>query len=114
LLEDMVSQKIIPPIDVGKGLTDSQPRWHNVGTWTVRGSKETETFSVRSHTWRVTWSTGRGNLVNITVRNAVGRIITFAAGEGTEHSIVRAPPGTYYLEITSILAPATVTVEEPD
>ena len=81
-----------------------------VASWTGSGSKDTESFSVSSAEWRIRWSatatSSVGGALSISVYGADGERVASTdsdriQGQRSGSSVVRAPPGRYYLSILS-------------
>jgi hypothetical protein len=96
--------------------------WHQVGSWSGRASKQTETFTSDSGGFRVRWATtnetvrGAGTL-KVIIRSAdSGREIVEAVdarGVDSDEAIVAAErPRWYYLSIDSANVDWTVSVDE--
>ena len=96
--------------------------WHQVGSWTGRGNKQTETFTSDTGGFRVRWATtnetapGAGTL-KVIIRSAdSGREIVEAVdarGVDSDAEIVAAErPRWYYLSIDSANVDWTVSVDE--
>ncbi len=96
--------------------------WKQVGSWSGRGDKQTETFTSDTGGFRVTWATtnetvsGEGRLKVIFRSGDSGRpIIDAVDARGVDHDveIVSAErPRWYYLTIESANVDWTVTVDE--
>ncbi len=81
--------------------------------WTLNGSKTTETFSITKTTWRVRWECA--DMASFSVYGPDRKIVTSGASEkGGDLSVIHEGPGTYYLMLSAMFAPATFYVEEPD
>jgi hypothetical protein len=96
--------------------------WHQVGSWSGRANKQTETFTSDTGGFRVRWATtneavpGAGTL-KVIIRSAdSGREIVEAVdarGIGSDAAIVAAErPRWYYLTIDSANVDWTVSVDE--
>lgn len=106
-----------PPASTPKRAT---PTWQVVKRWTGSGIKETETFSVASREWRISWTASNeafagAGILQVYVHNERGEMVSLAAnkqGTGGDISYVRAPPGRFYLTINSGNVNWDVTVED--
>ena len=96
--------------------------WHQVGAWSGRGNKQTETFTSDTGGFRVRWATtnetatGAGTL-KVIIRSAdSGREIVEAVdarGIDSDEAIVAAErPRWYYLTIDSANVDWTVSIDE--
>ena len=96
--------------------------WRQVGSWSGRGDKQTETFTSDTGGFRVHWETKReappdaGRLRVVFRSGDSGREIIEAidargAGSGTEE-VAAERPRWYYLTIESANVHWTVTVDE--
>lgn len=94
--------------------------WTQVASWSGNGIKQTESFSINSREWRISWQAtnevlaGAG-IVQIMVYGDDGSLVTLAAnkqGTGSDTSYVRSAPGRHYLMINSGNVDWTVTVED--
>lgn len=90
------------------GESTNASAWTTVKTWSGEGTKERETFSVRSREWRINWKTsgekfeGAG-IFQIYVHSEDGALVSLAAnkqGVGEDTSYVRSA-GRHYLKINS-------------
>jgi hypothetical protein len=103
------------PVPLAK-YTDPEPQetpfgMEKLGSWTGSGSKDTDTFMTTAREWRIYWvmkpTSTVGGLVTVTVKNAdtdetVARVSSGTLSEtGGDSSVVRTPPGRYYLSINS-------------
>ena len=98
--------------------------WKTVGTWSGRGSKQTETFTSDSGGFRVRWETtnpvrpGAGRLHVVFRSGDSGREIIDAVNEqnvGADHDSAEVSaerPRWYYLTIDSADVDWTVSVDE--
>jgi len=96
--------------------------WHQVGSWSGRGNRQTETFTSDTGGFRVRWATknetapGAGTLKVIFRSGDSGREIIDAVdarGVGSDTAIVSAErPRWYYLTIDSANVEWTVSVDE--
>ena len=96
--------------------------WHEVGSWSGRGNKQTESFTSDTAGFRVRWTTtnetapGAGTLKVIFRSGDSGREIIQAIdvrGIGSDEEIVAAErPRWYYLTIDSAGVDWTVSVDE--
>jgi hypothetical protein len=96
--------------------------WHQVGTWSGHGNKQTETFTSDTGGFRVRWATtnetasGAGTLKVILRSADSGREIVEAVdahGVDRDAAIVAAErPRWYYLTIDSANVDWTVSVDE--
>lgn len=93
--------------------------WQPIKRWTGSGMKQTETFSVASREWRISWKTSNeafagAGLLQLLVYDDGGNLVTLAAnkqGIGSDVSYVRGKPGRYYIMISSANVNWDVTVE---
>jgi len=94
--------------------------WQRVANWTGNGTKQTESFSVASREWRISWETtneafkGAG-IFQIYVYDDEDKLVTLAAnkqGVGKDTSYVRAAPGRFHLMINSGNVDWSVVVED--
>jgi hypothetical protein len=98
----------------------STASWQQVKRWTGSGMKQTETFSVASREWRITWTASNepfagAGILQIFVYDENGGMVTLAGnkqGTGSDVSYVRNPPGRYYLMINSGNVDWDVAVED--
>jgi len=87
----------------------SAATWQEVRRWTGGGIKQTETFSVASREWRITWKSSNeafagAGILQVFVYDENGGMVSLAAnkqGTGSDVSYVRAAPGRFYLMINS-------------
>jgi hypothetical protein len=96
--------------------------WVQVGTWSGRGSTQTDSFDMNIMQWRVKWKTsnesalGKGRFV-LTANSAVsGRPLTELVrheGVGEGIAYVTDDPRLYHLVIDSSDVDWTVSVEQP-
>lgn len=95
-----------------------QQTWQRVAHWSGSGMKETESFSVASREWRISWSTKNeqvSGILQIYVHNDAGRMVSLAAnvqGAKSDVSYVRSGPGKHYLQINSANVDWDITVED--
>ena len=80
--------------------------WRKIAMFTGSGIKNTESFVSNGPQFDIAWATpgGLGSYLGITVYAEDGRMIDMAAnvtGESADHTIIRAPPGRYYLQVLS-------------
>jgi hypothetical protein len=96
--------------------------WRQLGSWSGRGDKQTETFTSDTGGFRVHWETKReappdaGRLRVVFRSGDSGREIMDAVdvrGNGSGTAEVGDRPRWYYLTIDSANLEWTVTVEEP-
>ena len=102
------------------GLPAEQGTWREVGRWRGDGSKNTQSFAIRSREWRIAYSatqTEGSRVVFLSVsvskagdRSRVTRASTRRAGADTTY--VHEGPGRYYLEIASGGAEWEVSVHD--
>ena len=96
--------------------------WRQVGSWSGRGDKQTETFTSDTGGFRVHWDTkheappdaGRLRVVfrsGDSGREIIEAIDAHGAGSGTEE-VAAERPRWYYLTIESANVDWTVTVDE--
>ena len=111
----VIDQKLFADMmAAGEQPTDKQPtknllQWVPVKSWQVNGSKTTDTFSIDSRKWRISWSTT--DFLSIGGYSEDGEIVTGIDSKSDDSSIVHEGPGVYYLDISSH-EPAEVWVEE--
>lgn len=96
--------------------------WKQIGTWSGRGSAQTDSFDITLVQWRVKWKTrnesppGKGTFM-VTVNSAVsGRPLSVAVehnGPGEGIAYVADDPRLYHLVIDSSNLDWTVSVELP-
>jgi hypothetical protein len=98
-----------------------QTRWHTLGSWSGRGSRQTESFDVATGALRLTWDTratgaaGDGHF-RVWLYSAIsGRplqqlVDSAGTGSGTAHAA--DDPRTSYLVIESAQADWTITLDE--
>jgi len=99
----------------------AQTRWHALGSWSGRGSRQTESFDVATGALRLTWDTratgaaGEGHF-RVWLYSAIsGRplqqfVDSSGTGSGTAHAA--DDPRTSYLVIESAQVNWTITLEE--
>jgi hypothetical protein len=96
--------------------------WRQLGTWSGRGPKQTESFTSDTGGFRVTWETknetqrGAGTLRVVFRSGDSGREIMEAVNtRGVGHGVAEVGdrPRWYFLTIESANVDWTVTVEEP-
>ncbi len=89
-------------------------KWRIVKQWKVRGgAKDTETFEINSRVWKIAWTSQSPVGVSIAVyREGVKYSVADAGSEGSDSSIVREGPGSFYLRIAG--GTCEVSVQEPD
>jgi ABC-type glycerol-3-phosphate transport system substrate-binding protein len=96
--------------------------WHQVGTWSGRGDKQTETFTSDTGGFRVHWETtnespGAGGRLRVVFRSGdsgreiIEAIDALGAGRGIEE-VAAERPRWYYLTIESANVDWAVTVDE--
>jgi hypothetical protein len=95
--------------------------WSPIGTWSGRGSTQTDSFNIESGQWRIKWEAtnenppGAGTLV-VTVHSAVsGRPLMRAVdhrGIGRDTAYVNEDPRLYHLVIESANLDWKIAVEE--
>jgi hypothetical protein len=98
---------------------EPEASWREVASWTGSGIKETETFDVQSHEWRIRWTAANeafqgAGILQIMVYEGDGALKTLAAnkqGVGEDVSYVRGD-GPHYLMINSGNVDWTVIVED--
>ncbi|MDP3717142.1 MAG: hypothetical protein Q8T13_05150 [Acidobacteriota bacterium] len=93
-----------------KGLSSPPASVATGAGWTGSGSKDTESFEM-SGEWRIVWSavpsSSVGGVLSVTVHNANDNSIVNTMSSGRistatqDQSVVRTPPGRYYLSINS-------------
>jgi hypothetical protein len=99
--------------------------WREVARWSGNGMKQTETFSIRSSEWRISWKTMDDSTTMredfpdmsgaaIYVYSDAGALVSLvtATGVGSDVSYVHAQPGRFYLEISALGVDWEVVVEE--
>lgn len=96
--------------------------WKRVGTWSGRGSAQTDSFDLDVMQWRIKWKTSNENPVGkgtfmVTVNSAVsGRPLSVAVehnGPGAGIAYVTDDPRLYHMVIDSTNLDWTVSVEQP-
>lgn len=96
--------------------------WKQVGTWSGRGSAQTDSFDLDVMQWRIKWKTSNENppgegTFKVTVNSAVsGRPLSVAVehnGPGSGVAYVADDPRLYHLVIDSANLDWTVSVEQP-
>lgn len=96
--------------------------WKQIGTWSGRGSAQTDSFDITLVQWRVKWKTSNENppgkgTFKVTVNSAVsGRPLSVAVehnGPGEGIAYVADDPRLYHLVIDSSNLDWTVSVELP-
>jgi hypothetical protein len=99
-----------------------QTRWHALGSWSGRGSRQTESFDVTTGALRLTWQARQevgaaaAGVFRVSLYSAIsGRPLQLlveheGTGAGTAHAA--DDPRTSYLVIESEQANWTVTLEE--
>jgi hypothetical protein len=96
--------------------------WHQVGTWSGRGDKQTETFTSDTGGFRVHWETknespAAGGRLRVVFRSGdsgreiIEAIDAHGAGRGIEE-VAAERPRWYYITIESANVDWTVTVDE--
>jgi len=104
-----------------KPATEDTFIWQQLGSWTGRGSQQTESFIGETGSLRVLWETrnetapGRGTF-QVTVHSAISGRPLAVAGEsrGVGHGIsyINEDPRVFYLVVESANLEWSVTVEE--
>ena len=104
-----------------KPATEDTFIWQKLGSWTGRGSRQTESFIGETGSLRVRWDTrnetapGRGTF-QVTVHSAIsGRPLLVAVesrGVGHDISYFNEDPRVFYLVVDSANIEWSVTVEE--
>lgn len=95
----------------------------SAGSWSGSGSKDTESFNVRGGEWRVAWravstSPRTAGSLSIYVHDAPsGRMVSNLSsgdisGARQDSSVVRTPPGRYYLSIISALVNWEISISQ--
>lgn len=82
--------------------------WVEVGRWSGKGMKKTETFRIGSREWRLRWLAwgepfaGAG-ILSVTVKSTTGKNEDLAVngGAGKDTTILRSGPGDFYLDVTA-------------
>lgn len=100
-----------------KAKPEEKPRkpsvtWYEIARWKGKSTKNTETFHIPSHEWRISWSTYGDMNFTICVYRSDGSLVGLAAnviGEDRDSSLMRGT-GDYYLAIYTS-QPYVVTVE---
>lgn len=110
------STKKPTPTTKPTSIPTAPPGWHEIVRWEGKGLKNTETFNIPSHEWRILWDTKPSGtyegILQIYVYNDAGGMVTVAAnvlGRDEESSIMRGA-GKYYLTINAT-QPYVVIVE---
>jgi ABC-type glycerol-3-phosphate transport system substrate-binding protein len=96
--------------------------WHQVGAWSGRGDKQTETFTSDTGGFRVHWETtnespGAAGRLRVVFRSGdsgreiIEAIDAHGAGSGVEE-VAAERPRWYYITIESANVDWTVTVDE--
>ena len=95
--------------------------WQPLGTWSGRGSRQTESFDITTGSLRLTWEAlaesapGRGRF-RVALHSAISgrplQTIVETSGAGTDTARVGADPRVAYLEIESEQIDWRVTLEE--
>jgi len=109
-----------PPVTRSTQLTAPSATWRTAARWSGSGMKQTETFSIRSSEWRISWKTTRevfagAGILQVYVYGAAGELVSLAAnlqGVGSDVSYVHAQPGRFYLDISSANVDWEVVVED--
>ncbi len=99
--------------------------WTDIAKWSGSGTKETESFEVKSREWRLTWTAkaidptyaGSGTFrLSVQVMKDGSAIpvsvVTAGPGETQGESFVRGA-GRYFLKVSSVNAQWTLAVQEP-
>jgi hypothetical protein len=104
-----------------KPATEEAFIWQQLGSWTGRGSQQTESFIGETGSLRIRWETrnetapGRGTF-KVTVHSAIsGRPLALAGdsrGVGHDVSYITEDPRVFYLVVESANIEWSVTVEE--
>jgi len=96
--------------------------WHQVGSWSGRGSQQLDTFPIERLTWRVRWETrnetapGTGRLFVTANSGDSGRVIfdvLDVKGAGKDIEYFTELPRRYYFVVTSSNIEWTLIAEEP-
>jgi predicted nucleic acid-binding Zn ribbon protein len=105
-------------------LEDSDERasgeWIAIAEWQGEGMRSTESFKTQTSEWRINWRTydelfEGASILQIFVYDANDIFIDLVAnvqGISEANSVVRTPPGEYYLEISSANIKWDIMVEE--
>jgi hypothetical protein len=93
--------------------------WHEVARWQGKSIKNTETFHIPSHEWRISWKTEPGEYGDMNFQiyvyetsSSIPGIAANVIGYDMDSSIMRGA-GNYYLTINSA-QPYIIIVEAKD
>ncbi len=104
-----------------KPATEDTFIWQQLGSWTGRGSQQTESFISETGSLRVKWETRNeaargGGRFQVTVHSAIsGRPLALAGesrGVGHDISYINEDPRVFFLVVDSANLEWSVTVEE--
>lgn len=103
-----------PPAPIKK----KPARWREVAAWSGSDNKNTETFTVNSHEWRIRWDSkpnksvgGNFSVFLYTEKGKMKSLVVNASGASSDSSIMRGK-GSYYLDISSLFSDYAIIVEE--
>ena len=88
--------------------------WTTLKQWAGTGAKETETFQTEAAEWRINWTNISGGLLQITVYDEAGKIVSLIANTtvvGKDTSYVHRK-GRFYLTINAANSRWSVSVED--
>lgn len=93
--------------------SQSSSGWKTLGSWKGNGTKNTESFKTSKGEWRLAWKSSAFLSVQVydVNRKLVGIPVSSTTG-GADTSFVRAPAGSFYLEIQTISGNWEVAAEE--
>jgi hypothetical protein len=101
---------------------DAATRWHQLGEWSGRGNRQTESFEVTTGAMRLTWETRGGESASgdgrlrISLHSAISgrslQTIVDVRGVGGSTVNIEDDPRTSYLEIESDNVEWRVRLEE--
>jgi hypothetical protein len=90
--------------------------WRPVGSWSGRGSTQTDSFNIESGQWRIKWKTSGSGRFQAVVHSAVsGRWLMSAVdntGTGKGVAFVNEDPRLFFVEIESDNVDWSINVEE--
>ncbi len=111
----------IAPAAAPPGSGTPETVWRTIACWSGSGPKQTQRFETSGTAWRIAWKTLWGGpssgCFSIRVYSDAGEFVTLAAsrvGASSDVSLVNAPAGTYFLDVTSFCQEWELVVEEPE
>jgi hypothetical protein len=111
-LKSSILEEKTPGVTESKSEAQQEPvkqkEWVKIKTWTSTGMKNTETFTVQNHEWKITWRTSKeafpgAGILQAFLNTPSGEMKELPInqiGAGSGDTIMRGA-GSYYLEVSS-------------